>query len=48
MFRNMVEFIEAKNLQPAVDDVMFELKDLKAAIERLRKGEHFSKIILRN
>lgn len=48
MFRNMVEFVEAKNLQPAVDDVTFELKDLKAAIERLRKGEHFSKIILRN
>ncbi|KAL3297624.1 alcohol dehydrogenase [Colletotrichum asianum] len=48
MFRNMVEFIEAKNLQPAVDDVTFELKDLKAAIERLRKGQHFSKIILRN
>ncbi|KAF4869414.1 Zinc-type alcohol dehydrogenase-like protein [Colletotrichum siamense] len=48
MFRNMVEFVEAKNLQPAVDDVTFELKDLKAAIERLRKGEHFSKIIPRN
>ncbi|KAF3801478.1 Zinc-type alcohol dehydrogenase-like protein [Colletotrichum gloeosporioides] len=48
MFRNMVEFIEAKNLQSAVDGVTFALKYLKAAVERLRKGEHFSKIILRD
>lgn len=38
MFRNLVEFIEGKNLQPMVDDVTFALKDLKAVIEGLRKG----------
>ncbi|KAK0370482.1 zinc-type alcohol dehydrogenase-like protein [Colletotrichum limetticola] len=46
MFQEMVRFIEDRDIRPAVDDVKFSLKDVKLAIERLQKMEHFSKVII--
>lgn len=47
MFKDMVKFVEEKNVHPVLDDVTFELKDLKAAISRLQKHEHFSKVVIK-
>lgn len=46
MFLDMVKFMEEKNIKPAVDDVSFDLKDAKAAYERLERQDHFSKVII--
>ncbi|POS70233.1 alcohol dehydrogenase [Diaporthe helianthi] len=46
MFRDMVRFLEQKEVRPALDDVTFSLEDTKSALERLEKQQHFSKVIV--
>jgi D-arabinose 1-dehydrogenase-like Zn-dependent alcohol dehydrogenase len=46
MFREMVKFCEQKNLQPALDDVVFNLGRAREAYERLEKQKHFSKVVI--
>ncbi|KAL1620746.1 hypothetical protein SLS56_009516 [Neofusicoccum ribis] len=47
MFRDMVKFIEEKNLKPVLDDVSFDLRDAKQAYERLEGKKHFSKVVIK-
>ncbi|KAF2163988.1 hypothetical protein M409DRAFT_57090 [Zasmidium cellare ATCC 36951] len=46
-FKKMVKFVEEKNLQPVVDDVVFTLEQTKDAYERLAAQKHFSKVIIK-
>ncbi|KAK2044851.1 putative alcohol dehydrogenase [Colletotrichum somersetense] len=46
-FREMVRFIDDKNIKPAVDDVAFELAEVKDAYSRLKAQKHFSKIVIK-
>lgn len=47
MFKEMVQFLEEKEVRPALDDVAFGLEDAKAAFERLEKQQHFSKVVIK-
>ena len=47
MFRDMVAFCEQKNVQPALDDVVFGLDRAREAYERLEKQQHFSKVVIK-
>ncbi|KAI0121385.1 putative alcohol dehydrogenase [Xylariales sp. AK1849] len=46
-FRELVRFIDEKNIKPAVDDVVFELAEAKDAYKRLKEKKHFSKVSIR-
>lgn len=47
MFKDMVRFLEQKEVRPALDDVAFSLEDAKSAFERLEKQQHFSKVVIK-
>ncbi|KAI0480553.1 NAD(P)-binding protein [Xylariaceae sp. FL0804] len=47
MMRDLVAFLEEKEVQLAVDDVEFRLEDAKLAFERLRDQKHFSKVVIK-
>lgn len=47
MFKDMVRFLEQKEVRPALDDVAFSLEDAKSALERLEKQQHFSKVVIK-
>ncbi|KAH6880379.1 hypothetical protein B0T10DRAFT_581660 [Thelonectria olida] len=46
-FCELVRFIDEKGIKPAIDDVVFELKDAKDAYRRLQEKKHFSKVVIR-
>ncbi|KAK1983993.1 hypothetical protein LZ30DRAFT_587229 [Colletotrichum cereale] len=46
-FREMLRFIEEKSVKPAVDDVAFELSEVKDAYARLKAKKHFSKVVIK-
>ncbi|KAK4499332.1 hypothetical protein PRZ48_009845 [Zasmidium cellare] len=46
-FKNMVKFVEEKNLQPVVDDVVFTMEQTKDAYDRLAAQKHFSKVVIK-
>ncbi|KAI0426242.1 putative alcohol dehydrogenase [Xylaria sp. FL1042] len=46
-FYKLVKYIDEKGIQPAVDDVVFELAEAKAAYRRLSEKKHFSKVVIR-
>ncbi|GKT58293.1 zinc-binding alcohol dehydrogenase [Colletotrichum tofieldiae] len=46
-FREMVRFVEEKGVKPVVDDVEFELAEVKDAYARLEAKKHFSKIVIK-
>ncbi|KAJ4251547.1 hypothetical protein NW762_011537 [Fusarium torreyae] len=46
-YKELVQFIDEKKLQPAMDDVVFELADAKDAYRRLKEKKHFAKVIVR-
>ncbi|KAI1743596.1 NAD(P)-binding protein [Xylaria scruposa] len=46
MLRDMVQYVEEKKIQIAVDDVEFKLEDAKSAYKRLKSQKHFSKVII--
>ncbi|RWA07904.1 hypothetical protein EKO27_g7210 [Xylaria grammica] len=46
MLRDMVGFVEEKNVQIAIDDDKFSLEEAKSAYERLKSQKHFSKVII--
>ncbi|KAI1875865.1 uncharacterized protein JN550_002151 [Neoarthrinium moseri] len=45
--RELVQFIDEKGIKPALDDVVFELKESKDAYRRLKEKKHFSKVVIR-
>lgn len=47
MFLDLVRFVEANVMTPAVDDVVFGLEKATEAFERLERQEHFSKIVIK-
>lgn len=47
MFKDMVRFLEEKEVRPALDDVVFNLEDTKQAFQRLERQEHFSKVVIK-
>ncbi|KAI1127109.1 hypothetical protein F5Y10DRAFT_200315 [Nemania abortiva] len=47
MLRDMMEWMEVHRLKPALDDVAFELRDVKKAYERLDGKKHFSKVVIK-
>lgn len=46
-FKEVVQFIDEHGIKPAVDDVVFELADVKGAYRRLKEKKHFSKVLIR-
>ncbi|KAI1348411.1 putative alcohol dehydrogenase [Xylaria sp. FL0043] len=46
-FYELVRYIDEKGIVPAVDDVVFELAEAKAAYKRLSEKKHFSKVVIR-
>ncbi|KAF4969487.1 hypothetical protein FSARC_3273 [Fusarium sarcochroum] len=46
-YKELVRYIDEKKLQPAVDDVVFELADAKNAYHRLKEKKHFAKVVIR-
>ncbi|OKL58152.1 hypothetical protein UA08_06385 [Talaromyces atroroseus] len=46
-FRELVRFVDEKNISPAADDVIFELAEVKDAYRRLQEKKHFSKVLIR-
>jgi D-arabinose 1-dehydrogenase-like Zn-dependent alcohol dehydrogenase len=46
-FKQLVSYIDEKGIQPAVDDVVFELAEAKDAYRRLKDKKHFSKVLIR-
>ncbi|KAL2812336.1 hypothetical protein BDW59DRAFT_41639 [Aspergillus cavernicola] len=46
-FREVVRFIDEKEIVPAIDDVVFELAEAKGAYRRLKEKQHFSKVVIR-
>ena len=45
--KQLVRFIDEKNLKLAADDVVFELADAKDAYRRLKEKKHFAKILIK-
>ncbi|KAJ9137083.1 putative Zinc-containing alcohol dehydrogenase [Pleurostoma richardsiae] len=46
-FQEIVRYIDEKGIVPAVDDVVFELGEIKGAYRRLKEKKHFSKVVIR-
>ncbi|KAJ5238526.1 hypothetical protein N7468_003145 [Penicillium chermesinum] len=46
-FQEVVRFVDEKQIVPAIDDVVFELAQVKDAYRRLEEKQHFSKIAIR-
>ncbi|KAJ9148194.1 putative Alcohol dehydrogenase [Coniochaeta hoffmannii] len=45
--KQVVRYIDAKGIKPAVDDIVFELVEAKEAYRRLNEKKHFSKVVIR-
>lgn len=45
--RDAVRYIDERGIEPAVDDVVFELAEAKDAYRRLEQKKHFSKVVIR-
>ncbi|KAI1421933.1 putative zinc-containing alcohol dehydrogenase [Xylaria sp. FL1777] len=46
-FHELVKYIDEKGIQPAVDNIVFELAEARDAYRRLNEKKHFSKVVLR-
>ncbi|KAK4579991.1 hypothetical protein LTR86_000193 [Recurvomyces mirabilis] len=46
-FREMVKFVEEKDVHPVVDEKVFEMKKAREAFEYLEQRKHFSKVVIR-
>ncbi|KAH7324939.1 hypothetical protein B0I35DRAFT_449745 [Stachybotrys elegans] len=46
MMRDMVQFVEANGVKPALDDQVFSLESAKDAYDRMKKQKHFSKVVI--
>ncbi|KAK3334052.1 putative alcohol dehydrogenase [Cercophora scortea] len=45
--KQLVRYIDEKGIQPAVDDVVFELAEAKDAYRRLNEKRHIAKVVIR-
>ena len=46
-FRDLVKFVEKKDIHPMLDEKMFEMKEAREAFEWLEGRRHFSKVVIR-
>ncbi|KAJ4181715.1 hypothetical protein NW767_014078 [Fusarium falciforme] len=46
-FKELVRFIDDKKIKPVIDDVVFELAEVKDAYRRLKEKKHFAKVVIR-
>lgn len=46
-FKDLVRYIDENGIQPAMDDVVFELAEAKDGYRRLNDRKHFSKVVIR-
>ncbi|RTE82499.1 hypothetical protein BHE90_003012 [Fusarium euwallaceae] len=46
-FKELVRFIDEKKIKPVIDNVVFELADVKNAYRRLKEKKHFAKVVVR-
>ncbi|KAJ5382826.1 hypothetical protein N7517_000737 [Penicillium concentricum] len=46
-FRELVRFIDDHKIVPAVDDMVFELAEVKSAYRRLKEKKHFAKVLIK-
>jgi D-arabinose 1-dehydrogenase-like Zn-dependent alcohol dehydrogenase len=46
-FKEMNRYIDEKGLKPALDEVVFELKDAREAYKRLSEKKHFARVVIR-
>lgn len=46
-FNELVRFIDEKKITPVIDDVVFELAEVKDAYRRLKEKKHFAKVVIR-
>ncbi|WAO87379.1 PKS-ER domain-containing protein [Fusarium falciforme] len=46
-FKELVSFIDEKKIKPVIDDVVFELAEVKDAYRRLKEKKHFAKVVIR-
>ncbi|KAM6524391.1 hypothetical protein FSOLCH5_004993 [Fusarium solani] len=46
-FKELVRFIDEKKIKPVIDDVVFELAEVKDAYRRLKEKKHFAKVVIR-
>ncbi|KAI1172787.1 putative zinc-containing alcohol dehydrogenase [Nemania sp. FL0916] len=46
-FYELVKYIDENGVRPAVDDVVFELAEIKEAYRRLSEKKHFAKVVIR-
>ena len=45
--KDLVKFVDEKKIVPALDDVVYDLKDAKKAYQRLDATKHFSKVAIK-
>ncbi|KAF7557261.1 hypothetical protein G7Z17_g825 [Cylindrodendrum hubeiense] len=45
--RELVSFIDENKITPAIDDVVFELAEVKDAYRRLEEKRHFAKVVIK-
>ncbi|KAJ4316383.1 hypothetical protein N0V84_007898 [Fusarium piperis] len=46
-FKELVRFIDENKIKPVIDDVVFELAEVRDAYRRLKEKKHFAKIVIR-
>lgn len=46
MMKDMIRFVEQNDIKMALDDHIFSLEDTQEAIHRLKKQQHFAKVII--
>ncbi|RSL46760.1 hypothetical protein CEP54_013690 [Fusarium duplospermum] len=46
-FKELVRFMDEKKIKPVIDDVVFELAEVKDAYRRLKEKKHFAKVVIR-
>jgi len=46
-FQDLIRFIDERKIQPAVDDVVFDLADARDAYRRLKEKKHFAKVLIK-
>ena len=46
-FKDLVKFVEEKDLKPALDDVRFGIKEIREAYWRQERQQHFSKVVIK-
>jgi D-arabinose 1-dehydrogenase-like Zn-dependent alcohol dehydrogenase len=46
-FKDMIAFVEEKNIEPVIDEKIFDMAEIKEAYRFLEAQKHFSKVVVR-